>query len=169
MKIFYVYIHIKINMYFSLNEGEDLLRIKKEIADLPYTVYFETEYILNFNMIKYRIRRSRWLRPKIEYDYLSYIKGNEKKLSIDFPSISHPDTMLVIPTKPFLHISDFAKNSTDRQWLALFRHVRKLTHIGDCISTHGHGVSWLHIRIEEEPLHYYPVEIYQDEFSLIDE
>ena len=146
-------------MYFSLNKGEDLLRIKQEIAKLPYNVYFETEKILNFNRIRYRIRRSRWLRPRLQYDYLPYIKGNEKKLSVSFSSIYNPDVMLVIPVKGFLHISDFAKHATDRQWLALFRHVRRLTRLGDCISTHGHGVAWLHVRIEEDPEHYYPEEV----------
>jgi len=154
-------------MYFSLNRGEDLLKIKQEIAELPYTVYFETEHISDFNEIEYRIRPSSWLRPRLEYDYLPYIKGNEKKLSVSFPSIRNPNIMLIIPTKGFLHISDFAKHATDRQWLALFRHVRRLTRKNDCISTHGHGVSWLHIRIEEEPLYYYPDDLSSDEDSLV--
>lgn len=145
-------------MYFSLNKGEDLLKIRRQIAKLPYTVYFETEIIKDMNKIRYRIRQSRWLRPRLEYDYLPYIEGNERKLSVSFPSI-YEDTILVIPTKGFVNISDFAKHATERQWLALFRHVRKLSKKGDAISTHGHGVAWLHVRIEEDPKHYYPDEV----------
>ena len=63
--------------------------------------------------------------------------------------------MLVIPIKPYVTIYDFAKRATDREWLALFRRTRKLTLKGDTISTHGLGVSWLHVRIENPPEYNY--------------
>ena len=145
-------------MFFSFLDEKSLLRIKKQIMSIPDTVYFETSQIIKLDRVKYRIRKSKWLRPWLESDFLPYIKGNEKKLSISFPSI-YEDTMLVIPTKPYLNISDFAKRGSDREWLALFRRVKKLVRKGDHVSTHGHGVSWLHIRIEEDPKHYDTQEI----------
>ena len=77
------------------------------------------------------------------------------KISTDFKNLSG-DTVLVIPVKPYSNIYQFAKNGSEREWLALFRRVVKNFKKGQYISTHGHGVSWLHIRIEDYPKYFTP-------------
>jgi len=139
--------------FVDLTDKNSLLKIKDEISSVSYDVYFETLPVINLKKVKYRIRKARWLRWKIEHSYDKYLAGNEKKLSIAFWN-KNLDTLLVIPTRPYLHISDFAKNGSKREWLALFNRVRENVRYEEHISTHGHGVAWLHIRIEKEPKHY---------------
>jgi hypothetical protein len=140
-------------MYVDLTNVNSLLRVRDEIAELPYNVYFETKPVKNLKRVRYRIRRAAWLRWKLEHDYDHELKGNEKKLSIAFWN-KDKDTLLVIPTHGYLNISDFAKHGTKKEWLALFNQVRKNVRDEEYISTHGHGVAWLHVRIEEKPKHY---------------
>ena len=62
---------------------------------------------------------------------------------------------MVIPIKPYANIYQFAKESSDREWLALFNRVVKNLKSGyKYISTHGHAVPWLHVRIEKYPKYY---------------
>jgi len=137
----------------DLNSKKSILDLKKEIQKLDYPVYFETDQVQNFSHIVYRLRESRAFREKLEYNYMGYIRGNERKKSIAF---WNPDgsTLLIIPTKGYVSISDFAKNGSDKEWTALFNNVRRCVKKGEYISTHGHGIAWLHVRLEENPKYY---------------
>jgi hypothetical protein len=141
--------------YFSFFSKESLLDLKKKISNKKYTIYLETTSIEDKSNVKYQLRKSYYLREELEYDFDEYIQGNTKNLSVSFLSLNGK-TCLVIPTKGYLNINDFAKKATDREWLALFRKTGKLVKKGDHLSTHGHGVSWLHMRIEKIPEHYEP-------------
>ena len=85
---------------------------------------------------------------------LCNITKNESKTQTNIKSL------LVIPLEQFVNIIDFTKNSNETQWLLLWKNVlfasnkmllqNKYVHI----STHGHGVNWLHVRIEKIPKYY---------------
>ena len=140
---------------FSLNSKDDLLNLKDNISNYDDDIYFESYYIKDINHIRYRIRKSKGL-PRIASGkaYKTYLEKNKNKLSTDFLSLGK-DTKLVIPIKSYANIYQFAKYSTNREWLALFNRVKKIFDINDhYISTHGQGVPWLHIRIEKRPKYY---------------
>lgn len=64
---------------------------------------------------------------------------------------SRRKTLLVIPRKAYINIVDFAKKGTQREWLSLWRRVRKefkKMKKPFYILTHGHSVNWLHIRLQ---------------------
>ena len=85
--------------------------------------------------------------------YKNYLDDTSKSLSTQFLNLSK-DAILVIPSKPYANIYQFATRSSDREWLALFRRVVKNVKKGQFISTHGHGVSYLHVRLEDNPKYY---------------
>jgi hypothetical protein len=140
----------------NFRSKEDLLKLKKEISKYDDDIYFESYEILDLKRVKYRIRKTSGI-PKIPNDraYKKYIDGNKNKLSTEFLSLGG-DTTLVIPIKPYANIYQFAKEGSDREWLALFNKVVKnFKNDNDYyISTHGHAVSWLHVRIENRPKYY---------------
>lgn len=143
--------------YLDLGNPRSLLRLKREFASLPNQNFFLQTYpVEDYTRVYYSIFHShRPLPTEIETKpYSEYIKANPRALSTDFLNLSKT-AMLVIPIKPYVTIYDFAKRATDREWLALFRRTRKLTLKGDTISTHGLGVSWLHVRIENPPEYNY--------------
>ena len=67
---------------------------------------------------------------------------------------------MVIPCKGFAHIAQWARNATDNQifqvWKKVSTTLKQKLHDNERIflSTHGHAIPWLHIRIEDIPLHY---------------
>jgi hypothetical protein len=140
----------------NFENEKDLLKLKREITSRGNNIYLETKKIENLKKVVYRLRKSHPL-PKTpdEKPYRKYILEAGKKLSTDFKNLSG-DTVLVIPVKPYSNIYQFAKNGSEREWLALFRRVVKNFKKGQYISTHGHGVSWLHIRIEDYPKYFTP-------------
>ena len=139
----------------NFKSKEDLLKLKKEISKYDDNIYFESYKILDLKIVKYRIRKTGGI-PRIPNDraYKKYIEENKNKLSTEFLSLGG-DTTLVIPIKPYANIYQFAKGSSDKEWLALFNKVVKNFNPDDFyISTHGHAVSWLHVRIENRPKYY---------------
>ncbi len=76
--------------------------------------------------------------------------------------ISPSGASLVIPTMPSPNIRDFAEHATNTQWKALLaavgKEVKRRLKSSDFVyvSTHGHGVPWLHVRVETNPLYYKP-------------
>jgi wobble nucleotide-excising tRNase len=139
----------------NLKSKEELLKLKNEISKLNNNIYFETYIIDDITRVKYRIRESYSL-PSIADDipYKKYITKNKNSLSTEFLSLDKK-TKLIIPIKPYATIYQFALNGSDKEWLALFNRVVKNFKKDDkYISTHGHGVSWLHVRIEKIPKYY---------------
>ncbi|CBJ49278.1 EsV-1-207 [Ectocarpus siliculosus] len=84
-----------------------------------------------------------------------------KKTPVAFNSFG--GTLLVIPPdtgKNFSHLATFYKHSSDAEKRALWKKVavelqRKLKR-GETVyvSTHGTGVSWLHVRLASRPMYY---------------
>lgn len=141
----------------NFKSKKDLLKLKKEISKYNDDIYFESYQIDDITKVKYRIRKTRNI-PKIANDraYKKYLEKNKRCLSTEFTSLSK-GTILVIPIKPYANIYQFAKQSSQREWLALFnRIVKNFSHYKTCkyISTHGHAVPWLHVRLEEYPKYY---------------
>tara|TARA_B100001113_G_scaffold316643_1_gene283561 strand:+ start:754 stop:1305 length:552 start_codon:yes stop_codon:yes gene_type:complete len=138
----------------NLRSKEGILDLKREIASKQNNIYFETRKVENLNEIQYRIRKSSRL-PSVpdKGPYKNYLDDTSKSLSTQFLNLSR-DALLVIPSKPYANIYQFATRSSDREWLALFRRVVKNVKKGQFISTHGHGVSYLHVRLEDNPKYY---------------
>jgi len=140
----------------DLTNKNDILQLKKEISKKQNNIYFETKKIENFKKIEYRIRRSLSnlaTIPDIK-PYKKYIdNANKNSLSTHFYNLSK-NTILVIPIKPYANMYQFAIHSSDIEWLGLFRKILKNLKKGQFISTHGHGVNYLHVRIENYPKYY---------------
>jgi len=100
------------------------------------------------------------------------------KPAISFPNDSNPsDAILVSPTlKPesgkkydYKNISQFTKNASDEQQQELWKEVanklmEELEKNADAprwLNSHGLGVYYLHVRIDEKPKHYGNYEEYK--------
>ncbi len=83
---------------------------------------------------------------------------------------THADADLVIPTQnntadstDFYHLRSFLKTASDEQINALWKKVGET--LDKCLkspenptlwlSTHGHGVNWLHVRLDTQPKYYH--------------
>lgn len=137
----------------NLNDKQDILNLKNEISSINHNVYFETGKVTDLRNIEYRLVKAHGLRKKIENNFSQYLENIGKKLSVSFWNKSK-DTYLVIPTKPYAHISSFAKKGTDKEWLAVFNKIKRYIDENEYISTHGHGVAYVHFRIEKYPKYY---------------
>jgi len=139
----------------NLYSKEELIKLKERISKYNDDIYFESYYINDLEKVKYRIRKTNNV-PRIANGraYQKYINNNKNRLSIDFLSLGK-DTKLVIPIKSYANIYQFSKYGTNREWLALFNRIKKIfTKDDHYLSTHGHGVPWLHFRIEQFPKYY---------------
>ena len=91
--------------------------------------------------------------------FAKHIKKAKNKYVISFWNLSH-DTLLIVPIpkrgKNFATLRDFIKNASITQQKALWKKVAQLAlkSKGVWISTHGHGVPYLHIRISATPKYY---------------
>ncbi len=140
----------------DLTNKNDILLLKKEISKTQNNIYFETRKIENYTKIEYRIRRSLSSLATIPdiKPYKKYIdNANKNSLSTHFYNLSK-NTILVIPIRPYANIYQFAIHSSNIEWLGLFRKILKNLKKGQFISTHGHGVNYLHVRIENYPKYY---------------
>ena len=116
--------------------------------------YFVSEPINNISKIKFRLVRKPFKINKTpSHAYDKYIKDpSHCGLTTIFSSTSNKDTGLAIPCRPYINLNDFAFNSSDQEWVSLWygavkqgsSRMKKPFYI----STHGHGVNWLHIRLE---------------------
>lgn len=92
-----------------------------------------------------------------------YINSSNDKNVISFPNISG-DTFLIVPMprkgKNFASLKDFIDNASETQQLKFWQEVVKVAKIKlqdwkrVWISTHGLGVSYLHVRISKNPKYY---------------
>ena len=95
--------------------------------------------------------------------FIEYIKKSKNKYATSFYNISR-DALLVIPiprkNKIFTTVKDFIDNSSIKQqkilWKLVAKNVLKLLETYDqvYVSTHGLGVSYLHVRIDLTPKYY---------------
>lgn len=100
-------------------------------------------------------------------DYTSFqkfINKSKNKSVLSFNNLSG-DTILVIPkpkaNKNFATIKDFCDNASDTQqkefWKKVSSIIKKELKNGNeiYVSTHGHGVYFLHVRISKYPKYYF--------------
>ena len=120
--------------------------------------YFISEPIKSITKIKFRLVRKPFKINKTPgSEYKKYINDpSHCGMSTIFSSKSHESIGLVIPCKPYINLNDFSFNAPDTEWYSLWNTVRLGTSNMKkpfYISTHGHGVNWLHIRLENKLQH----------------
>lgn len=139
----------------------------KQLPDVKGSIYWETFVANAGGESPYRVKTksaSRALPLSLAADandFKEHMKS--RKTPVSFLSKGKPPTLLVVPPdtgKNFSHLGTFYKNSTLCERRALWKKVvteleRKLKK-GEkvYVSTHGTGVSWLHIRLSSTPKYY---------------
>ena len=125
----------------SSSHGQPWDKIWTYIISQPVTDITKINYVLKTK--KYNVNKT----PSKIYE--KYVKGPN-----NFSSFYSPGgTLLVIPNKPYINITDFAHHATPKEWVSLWKFVAKQTtklKKPFYISTHGHGVNWLHVRLENK-------------------
>ena len=120
--------------FINIFNKKNLLSLKKEISELPYNVFFETGPVYSPKKIQYHLKKANGLRKNLERSFDKEIYDNEKdKKAIGFWNLSNT-TYLVIPTQGYLHISDFAKNGTEEEWIACWDVIKQKLKPKDYIS-----------------------------------
>jgi hypothetical protein len=159
--------------YLDLTSDDSILNLKQNILTYLQKIketkkcniiwtYFQSAAISDITNIKYKIAHKCFKNiKKIDLQtYKQYIDKSDGNTAI-FRSLNKK-TCLIIPKKPSINLTEFAVDSDNKEWLLLWKDVatttNKLLLIKSplYISTHGHGVSYLHIRIEAKPLYYEP-------------
>ena len=112
--------------------------------------YFISKPIKDIKKINFTLKRRKYNINKIpDQTYKEYIKKS-KGDSVSF--YSPRGTLLVIPRKKYINLMDFTFNASPREWVNLWKHVGREANALSSkkpfyISTHGHQVNWLHIRL----------------------
>ena len=143
-------------MFLNLKNTKSILQIRKNIINRcqgqPWDkiwTYIISQPVTDITKIKYVLKTKKYNVNKTPSKvYEKYIK---KGTCSSF--YSPGGTLLVIPNKPYINITDFAQNSTQKEWISLWHEVAKQTKKMKkpfYISTHGHGVNWLHVRLENK-------------------
>ncbi len=148
--------------FFDLTNKKNILSIRTKILNFRGNrcktwetckswLYIISGPIKSLKKVKFTLKkRSMEIDKTPSNIYQEYIKNSQGNST----SFSSPGgTILVIPRKPYINITDFAFNSTQKEWLDLWKKVilsAKKLKTPFYISTHGHGVNWLHIRLEKK-------------------
>ena len=105
--------------------------------------------------------QSLFLKTNPSRDIYSSDIDEENEFSV-FPNKAN-DTLLIVPTEKFASIREFAAEADLESWKLLWDIVNevRLDYYEDngvlpYVSTHGHGVPQLHVRLEETPKYYNP-------------
>ena len=113
-------------------------------------LYFISKPITDIKKINFTLKRRKYQINKIpSQKFKEYIKKS-KGDSVSFYSPS--GTLLVIPRKKYINLMDFTFNASPIEWVNLWKKVAKegkKIKKPFYISTHGHSVNWLHIRLEK--------------------
>ncbi|CAM9189392.1 unnamed protein product [Ectocarpus sp. 6 AP-2014] len=137
----------------------------KDLPDIKGSVFWETSVATAGGDSPFRQKTKSAARalpmtlPADPAVFAHHMKN--KKTPVAFNSFG--GTLLVIPPdtgKNFSHLATFYKHSSDAEKRALWKKVavelqRKLKR-GETVfvSTHGTGVSWLHVRLASRPMYY---------------
>jgi len=104
----------------------------------------------NIKKIEFTLKRKKHQIDKIPSNkFDEYLNSKENAISFKSPRGTH----LVIPKKGYVNLMDFTFNATKKEWIDLWKKVRKeATKMKKpfYISTHGHSVNWLHVRLEKK-------------------
>lgn len=105
--------------------------------------------------------QSLFLKTNPSRDIYSDDIAEENEFSV-FPNKAN-DTVLIVPTEKFASIREFAAEADLKSWKLLWDIVNEVrldyyedTGVLPYVSTHGHGVPQLHVRLEETPKYYNP-------------
>ena len=118
--------------------------------DCKSWLYFISKKINDTRNIQFSLKREKYtIDKKPSNKFNSYIK-NSKGNVVSF--YSPGGTLLVIPRKGYINLMDFTFNASKKEWVDLWKRVlleSKKMKKPFYISTHGHSVNWLHIRLEK--------------------
>lgn len=146
----------KSNMLSTTN----LLSLRNELINQPGQDYYIQEHQGKLEIVKTKRKLAINADEKPYEEYIKMAKKQNLKYT-QFYNLSG-DTLLFIPTisKASPNITHFAKNTNKEEWLGLWKvvkqHLNKNKNKKLFISTHGHGVDYLHVRLEEHPKYYVP-------------
>jgi hypothetical protein len=138
----------------DLTDKKSILKLRREIiAQIKKKntwVYFISKPVTDPKKVCYTLRSK--IIKKINKQPGREFKKYVSKSRGDVTSFYSPrKTLLVIPRKGYINIADFAKRCTQREWIRLWRRTLKESKKMKkpfYILTHGHGVNWLHIRLQ---------------------
>ena len=104
------------------------------------------------------------VRPPDKKTFANYFTTAESDTGIVVFENLGKDALLVVPSpqgddSAYAHIAAFTRNGPDPQIHALWKIVgqtmqQRITNQPMWLSTEGHGVSWLHIRLDSRPKYY---------------
>ena len=145
----------KSNMISTAN----LVNLRNELINLPGQDYYIQEHQDKLKIVKTKRKLAINVDEKPFAEYIKMAKTQNLEYT-QFYNRSG-DTLLVIPiAKKSPNITHFAKNTNKDEWLGLWKvvkqHLNKDKNKKLFISTHGHGVDYLHVRLEEHPKYYVP-------------
>jgi hypothetical protein len=154
---------------------ENVLKNWKHGIIPTYPMHIKTRFIWRTNSIN---NNKEYLDEMVEdkqlptkQDYTSFqehIHQSNNRYVTSFPNLSH-DTILVIPMpkknknkgyRNFSTIKDFIDNASNTQqrafWKKVYNEIEEFRRIYPkvWVSTHGKGVSYLHVRISSTPKYY---------------
>ena len=137
----------------------------KNFPDIRGSVYWETSVAKDGGKSIYREKTAPApFSMTMEADnetFEKYIRN--KKKAVTFKSKGTPPTRLVCPGdtgKNFSHMGTFYKNASKSEMSSLWKKVaielEKMLKKGETVyvSTHGGGISWLHVRLSNTPKYY---------------
>lgn len=145
----------KSNMLSTAN----LVSLRNELINLPGQDYYIEEHQDKLKIVETKRKLAINVNEKPFAEHIKMAKTQDLKYT-QFYNRSG-DTLLVIPiVKTSPNITHFAKNTNKDEWLGLWKvvkqHLNKDKNKKLFISTHGHGVDYLHVRLEEHPKYYVP-------------
>ena len=104
------------------------------------------------------------VQPPDAKTFASYFTAAEPYTGVVVFENLGKDALLVVPSPQaddsvYAHIGAFTRNGPNPQIHALWQTVgrtmqQRITHQPVWLSTEGHGVSWLHIRLDSQPKYY---------------
>jgi len=112
-------------------------------------LYFISNKIKD-GVITYTLKRKKTIINKTPSNkFNNYIKKSKGNVTSFY---SPSGTLLIIPRKAYINLIDFTFNASNKEWIDLWKRVlsesKKMKNL-KFISTHGHTVNWLHIRLEK--------------------
>jgi hypothetical protein len=112
--------------------------------------YFISKPITNIKKIQFTLKRKKYtINKKPGQEFKEHIKNSKGNATAFY---SPRGTLLVVPRKGYINLMDFAFNGSKKEWIDLWKRVAKETKKMKkpfYITTHGHSVNWLHIRLEK--------------------
>ena len=139
----------------DLTDNKSILNLRKQIKakiiNKRTWIYFISKPVTDLKNIKFTLKRKsmKTINNKLGQEFNEYIKRSSGSVTSFY---SPSGTLLVIPTKGYINITDFALNCTQQEWISLWRRVLKESKKIPkpfYILTHGHSVNWLHIRLQK--------------------